>query len=197
MELDTGFVTLVVGLLGVIVLTALIGVIVWMRRSVNVRIPAGALPRLQIALAPDDREAVVSQLREAAVARGEAQAVPVSLPERLRLGRVLWVDDDPDTSLSETIALHTLGTAVVKATHAEAALAYLSADRYTAVVFGIVPDSDLDAIAAFVEHVRVRQPGILILGYAAPGVVTDAAEFTLVRDPGELVAAVLAPLTVT
>ena len=112
-------------------------------------------------------------------------------------GRVLWVDDDPDTSMSETIALQKLGTTVTKTNHADAALAYLSADTYTALVFGIVPDSDLDAIEAFVSRARTSQPGIVTLGYAAPGVVTDAGDFTLVRDPSELVAAVIAPLTVS
>lgn len=196
MEIDTGFVTLVLGFLGVIVLTALIGVILWIRRNATVRMPARRLATIEISFDPDEREAIATQLREAHAARGQGSGIAPKLPERVRLGRVLWVDGDPDTSMSETIALHKLGTGVVKATHADAALAYLSADRYTALVFGIAPDSDLAAIEAFVARARTSQPGILLLGYAAPGVVTDSADFTLVRDPSELVAAIIAPLTV-
>ena len=44
---------------------------------------------------------------------------------------------------------------------------------------------------------RASQPGIVTLGYAAPGVVPDAGDFTLVRDPSELVAAVISPLAVS
>ena len=198
MQIDTGFVTLVLGFVGVIVVMALVGVILWIRRTSTVRVPAQRLSTIEITLAPEDREAVATQLREAHTARGgQGLGVTPKLPERVHPGRVLWVDDDPDTSMSETIALQKLGTTVTKTNHADAALAYLSADTYTALVFGIVPDSDLDAIEAFVSRARTSQPGIVTLGYAAPGVVTDAGDFTLVRDPSELVAAVIAPLTVS
>ena len=66
MEIDTGFVTLVLGFLGVIVLTALIGVILWIRRNATVRMPAGRLATIEITLAPDEREAIATQLREGA-----------------------------------------------------------------------------------------------------------------------------------
>ncbi|MEO2131247.1 MAG: hypothetical protein ABGX78_08435 [Microbacterium sp.] len=198
MQIDTGFVTLVLGFVGVIIVMALVGVILWIRRTSTVRVPAQRLSTIEITLAPEDREAVATQLREAHTARGgQGLGVTPKLPERVHPGRVLWVDDDPDTSMSETIALQKLGTTVTKTNHADAALAYLSADTYTALVFGIVPDSDLDAIEAFVSRARTSQPGIVTLGYAAPGVVTDAGDFTLVRDPSELVAAVIAPLTVS
>ena len=197
MQIDTGFVTLVLGFVGVIVVMALVGVILWIRRTSTVRVPAQRLSTIEITLAPEDREAVATQLREAHTARGgQGLGVTPKLPERVHPGRVLWVDDDPDTSMSETIALQKLGTTVTKTNHADAALAYLSADTYTALVFGIVPDSDLAAIEAFVSRARTSQPGIVTLGYAAPGVVPDAADFTLVRDPSELVAAVIAPLTI-
>ena len=198
MQIDTGFVTLVLGFVGVIIVMALVGVILWIRRTSTVRVPTQRLSTIEITLAPEDREAVATQLREAHTARGgQGLGVTPKLPERVHPGRVLWVDDDPDTSMSETIALQKLGTTVTKTNHADAALAYLSADTYTALVFGIVPDSDLDAIEAFVSRARTSQPGIVTLGYAAPGVVTDAGDFTLVRDPSELVAAVIAPLTVS
>ena len=198
MQIDTGFVTLVLGFVGVIIVMALVGVILWIRRTSTVRVPTQRLSTIEITLAPEDREAVATQLREAHTARGgQGLRVTPKLPERVHPGRVLWVDDDPDTSMSETIALQKLGTTVTKTNHADAALAYLSADTYTALVFGIVPDSDLDAIEAFVSRARTSQPGIVTLGYAAPGVVTDAGDFTLVRDPSELVAAVIAPLTVS
>ncbi|RCL87169.1 MAG: hypothetical protein DBW62_06325 [Microbacterium sp.] len=197
MQIDTGFVTLVLGFVGVIIVMALVGVNLWIRRTSTVRVAAQRLSTIEITLAPEDREAVATQLREAHTARGgQGLGVTPKLPERVHPGRVLWVDDDPDTSMSETIALQKLGTTVTKTNHADAALAYLSADTYTALVFGIVPDSDLDAIEAFVSRARTSQPGIVTLGYAAPGVVTDAGDFTLVRDPSELVAAVIAPLTI-
>ena len=197
MQIDTGFVTLVLGFVGVIVIMALVGVILWIRRTSTVRVPAQRLSTIEIILAPEDREVVAAQLREAHAARGQGVGVAPKLPERVHPGRVLWIDDDPDTSMSETIALQKIGTAVLKTNHTDAALAYLSAGTYTALVFGIAPDSDLAAIEAFLSRARTSQPGIVTLGYAAPGVVPDAADFTLVRDPSELVAAVIAPLTVS
>ena len=157
MQIDTGFVTLVLGFVGVIVVMALVGVILWIRRTSTVRVPTQRLSTIEITLAPEDREAVATQLREAHAARGQGPGVTPKLPERVHPGRVLWVDDDPDTSMSETIALQKLGTTVTKTNHADAALAYLSADTYTALVFGVVPDSDLAAIEAFVSRARTSQ----------------------------------------
>lgn len=196
MTIDTGFITLIVGLLGVLVLTAIIGLVLWMRRTRRVRIAAGALSTVIVTLGPEERQVFASRMREAVAAHEGTPAPAPKLPDAIRLGRVLWVDDETDTSLTETLALQCLGIAVMKATHADAALAYLSADPYAALVFGISPDSDLDAIAAFVARVRAQQPGIEIFAYAPPGMPSGARDVTLVHEPGELVSAILMTLRV-
>lgn len=80
MQIDTGFVTLVLGFVGVIVIMALVGVILWIRRTSTVRVPTQRLPTIEITLAPDDREAVAAQLREAHAARGQGAGVTPKLP---------------------------------------------------------------------------------------------------------------------
>uniref|UniRef100_UPI0035C81FBF hypothetical protein n=1 Tax=Microbacterium schleiferi TaxID=69362 RepID=UPI0035C81FBF len=90
MQIDTGFVTLVLGFVGVIIVMALVGVILWIRRTSTVRVPAQRLSTIEITLAPEDREAVATQLCEAHTARGgQGLGVTPKLPERVHPGRVL------------------------------------------------------------------------------------------------------------
>lgn len=196
MEIDTGFVALLVGLLGVVLLMAIVGLILSMRRGKKKRIPAGELSTVILTLGGEEREAFTSRIREAVAAHGSTPAPAPKLPDAIRYGRVLWVDDETDTSLAETIALQSLSIPVMKATHADAALAYLSADRYDALVFGMSADSDLEAIQAFVARVRAQQPGIDILAYATPGLAPASSDITVVHEPGELITAILATLRV-
>ncbi|WP_344073480.1 hypothetical protein [Microbacterium sediminicola] len=197
MSSDMAFLALVIGLVGVIVATALIGLVVWGIRTARPRIALGRAATVRLVVGLDAREEVAIHLQEANAARGLGKAIVPQLPAMLRPGRVLWVDDDPDTTISETIVLNTLGIAVTKTIHAEAAMAYLSAQEYTAVVFSTSADSSAAALDDFAVHVRDRQSGVLVLAYGDPAQDFDAgtARYRLVREPAGLLSAIVAPLT--
>jgi CheY-like chemotaxis protein len=77
---------------------------------------------------PKDTAKADEAVGEAAKQRGAAPGAEpaVSPPRSAHLARVLWVDDNPDNNLYETVALERLGRVVTKATSTDAGMAYLS-----------------------------------------------------------------------
>lgn len=108
-----------------------------------------------------------------------------------RLGRVLWVDDDPDSHVPDVVALHRMGLTVTVANHWEAALAYLAAEKYLLVITDCVREGDTMSTADFIRTVRRHYPGVPTIAYDPGAVVTgpDAPELPhdqVVTTPGEL-----------
>lgn len=108
-----------------------------------------------------------------------------------RLGRVLWVDDDPDSHVPDVVALHRMGLTVTVARHCEAALAYLAAEKYLLVVTDCGHDGDVMTVADFIRTVRRNYPGVPTIAYAPGAVVTGPGAPELPHDqvvttPGEL-----------
>lgn len=195
MHIDAGFATLLVGLAGVVVAGALLGVILWMRRTARTRISTERLDELVIAIGSHTQESAASRVGDAAAARGQRRTA-LPLPRAIGFGRVLWVNNDPDSTMSETVAFESLGISVTKTMHADIALAYLSGLEYVAVIAEIVDASNPDAVGAFFEAVRDARPGIITLGYAAPESThpPQISGAPLIRDPADLVNAVVSAL---
>ena len=108
-----------------------------------------------------------------------------------RLGRVLWVDDDPDSHVPDVVALHRMGLTVTVARHGEAALAYLAAEKYLLVVTDCGRADDTLTAADFIRTVRRNYPGVPTIAYAPGSVVTgpgapDLPHDQVVTTPGEL-----------
>jgi CheY-like chemotaxis protein len=76
----------------------------------------------------EDTESANEAAREAAKRQGKPLDAGPSVPSHpaARIARVLWVDDNPDNNLYETVALERLGRFVTKATSTDAGLEYLS-----------------------------------------------------------------------
>ncbi|MEV8359996.1 hypothetical protein [Microbacterium sp. NPDC076895] len=108
-----------------------------------------------------------------------------------RLGRVLWVDDDPDSHVPDVVALHRMGLTVTVARHCEAALAYLAAEKYLLVVTDCGREGDAMTAADFIRTVRRNYPGVPTIAYAPGAIVTGPGAPELPHDqvvttPGEL-----------
>lgn len=108
-----------------------------------------------------------------------------------RLGRVLWVDDHPDSHVPDVVALHRMGLTVTVATHCDAALAYLGAEKYLLVITDCVREGDRMSTAEFVHTVRRMYPGLPTVAYDPGAVVTgpNAPELPhdeVVTDAGAL-----------
>ncbi|MEV8359991.1 hypothetical protein [Microbacterium sp. NPDC076895] len=196
MEIDPGLAILIVAVTGVVVvLGLLVAVIVWIRRSPGTTISAGHLGELIIMIDSQTQENTASHVVEASTARRQRRTA-LPLPSSVRFGRVLWIDDNPDGSVRESMALETLGISVTKTMHPDIALSYLSGLDYVAVIAGVREDSNPEAVGAFFEAVRKIRPAIISLGYLAAGssFPPQIAGVTIVGDPADLVSAVVTEL---
>ncbi|GAA1707399.1 hypothetical protein GCM10009808_26730 [Microbacterium sediminicola] len=82
-----------------------------------------------------------------------------------RLGRVLWVDENPDAHVADLVALHKVGLTVTVANHYDAALEYLAAEAYVLVVTAWRGGPEGMTAAEFVQTVQQRHRGIPTIAY--------------------------------
>mgnify|MGYP001806170962 CR=1 FL=1 len=157
--------------------------------------PAPAAPAYAPVPPPVPAPAATAPVDAAAPAAGYKQtyATPsrTSSTSVFRLGRVLWVDDDPDSHVPDVVALHRMGLTVTVARHCEAALAYLAAEKYLLVVTDCGREGDSMTAADFIRTVRRNYPGVPTIAYAPGAVVTGPGAPELPHDqvvttPGEL-----------
>lgn len=113
-----------------------------------------------------------------------------------RLGRVLWVDDNPDWSVYETIALETLGMFVTKATTSKGGAAYLSGLDFDVVISDLGRnDEGPEAGLTFTRLVHQSHPGLPVIIYTVNAERhrsrgLEAGAFAVVDTPAALLAAV-------
>ena len=131
--------------------------------------------------------------QQAAGVPQQPHVAPPRAPQKsvFRLGRVLWVDDDPDSHVPDVVALHRMGLTVTVARHCEAALAYLAAEKYLLVVTDCGREGDVMTTADFIRAVRRNYPGVPTIAYAPGTIVTGPGAPELPHDqvvttPGEL-----------
>ena len=146
------------------------------------------LPSAIIRTGPEIRTRVTEHLADAANGRRQRKAA-TSLPGRMRFGRVLWLDHDPDRFVHETLAMETLGVPVTKATRSAVALEYLGREEYAVFIGGIEEQDDGELVGAFLDQVRARCPGSVTIGYAAPTIQTRVhiPGMVVVDDPVDLI----------
>ncbi|MBM2622028.1 hypothetical protein JIG36_41650 [Actinoplanes sp. LDG1-06] len=87
---------------------------------------------------PRDTASAIKAVQRAARKRGEPEPPVAGLAprEHTTLARVLWLDDEPDNNLYETVALEQLGRFVTKTTTVDAALHYLGELDFELVITG-------------------------------------------------------------
>ncbi|MGH8909058.1 MAG: response regulator [Egibacteraceae bacterium] len=147
------------------------------------------------------REAAKESIRQAAEQRGEND---VSNAERkidetatVRLARLLWVDDNPDNNLYETVALEQLGLLVTKAASTDAGLFYLSRLPYSLAITDLGRDEGPEAGLDFIRQAMTAYPHLPVIVYTMNAEATQAkligeGASAVVDQPGDLVSAVLA-----
>ncbi len=187
MTIDTGLLAAILGSVAATLLIVVVALTLRMR-TVSPRTTAERMGAVVISIDSGTRERVAMHIADASLARGQRKSA-TTLPDRIRYGRVLWIDNDPDFSASETLALEALGVSVTKTMHADIAMKYLSDQAYSVLVAGLVEDSRPAAIASFLEHVRTVQPGIVTVGYASPGLSSpiSVGGLSTVRDPADVI----------
>lgn len=127
--MNTTIAVLIFGLVVVAVVTLLLWRSQTRGGSGQASFSFGELFKATVKLEPQNAARAEEALRLAAKQRGEPPDRSHSVrtdQAAIRLARVLWVDDQPDNNLYETVALENLGRFVTKATSTEAGLFYLS-----------------------------------------------------------------------
>lgn len=152
---------------------------------------------------PSQKAKVVDAVSKAAVKRRERSPVPsgplrtdLQSLDRVRLRRLLWVDDNPDNNLYECVALLESGFVIATATTNRAAHRYLDETAFDLVITDIGRDARIDDGAALVREISAAHPGLPVIVYTGDAAIAQddmtALGATAVLDEAEaLIATVL------
>lgn len=194
--MDTNLVVLIVGLVVVVGVVLLLFQVQSRGGRGEATISVGQLftANVKLEAEPADRAKASEAIRAAAEERGET-AEQVTVPDdsgSSAFARILWVDDNPDNNIFETVALESLGRFVTQATSTRAGLTYLSQLPYALAITDLGRHGDAKAGIDFIR--RAREDGytlpIIVYTMNAQRVndeVTAAGAAAVVDLPDELV----------
>lgn len=152
---------------------------------------------------PAQKTKVADAVSKAAEARGESGReaarqirTDVESLSRLRLRRLLWVDDHPDNNVYECVALMEAGYLIATATSNDAARLYLDEAAFDLVITDLGRGRSRDDGAALVHEINVKRPNLPVVVYTADAAKVrgelKAAGASAVEDkPAALIGAVL------
>jgi CheY-like chemotaxis protein len=193
----------------VLALVLIVGILALLFLALRVRIPAkvgltvGKFISVKVELSADEKNKAVGAAEKAAKARGQsgpeaAEQVRsrVSSLEKVRLTRVLWVDDHPDNNTYESLALLNLGFVITTATSNQAARYCLSESQFDLVITDLGRDSTEDDGTRLIHELHAERPGLPVVVYTGWAGKHRAdlvqAGATAVEDtPAALISAVL------
>jgi CheY-like chemotaxis protein len=196
----TGTQTLIVAL----VLIAVVFVLLF--RALSLRVPAKAKLSLgqflgaELEFGAADKERAKESVRNATAQRGRGDARTaeerIDQTQTARVARVLWVDDNPDYNLFETVALEELGMFVTKANSTEAGEFYLRRLKFALVITDLRRGNNPDAGMELLETVKKINKDIPVIVYTLNAdhqraQLVDAGAQAVVDTPSELIAAAL------
>ncbi|XRQ13843.1 hypothetical protein ACN3XK_24045 [Actinomadura welshii] len=198
----SGIQQFIVACLVIALLAATIAVIVRRGLGGRVSLSLASIFDVQIEIDAADADAAKSAAEAAAKARGGEPTEDVGREidglRNVRLARVLWVDDNPDGNLYETVALEELGLFITKATSTEAATAYLGSTlTFSMIISDIARDGDPNAGSELLASVAEEGGNTPVIFYTFGNEsrhreLLDAGAVAVVQTPGDLVEAVLA-----
>lgn len=168
-------------------------------RTTTTKVNVGELFRIEIQIGSEERAAAADALRRAAERRGDDTSTVAGEIDRMavtHLARILWVDDNPDDNLYETIALERLGLFVTKATSSEGAEIYLQQLPIALIVTDLTRGLDRNAGKNLIVGVRSKHPDVPVIVYttgadAKRDDLLLAGAAAVLDAPADLVAAVL------
>lgn len=152
--------TTVAALLFGIAVLIVVAILLWRAGNrgtgAKVSLSFGQLFEAQITLDQKNASSAETAVRRAAEERGETVAVnPVPAPDTsTRLARLLWVDDNPDNNLYETVAFEQLGRFVTKTTSTVAAMRYLDELPFSLIITDVGRGNDPHAGEDLIRRVR-------------------------------------------
>lgn len=191
---------LILGLAAIIAVLLAVLVAVLMGRKATATLDVAQIVHARVVVGAAERAAASEAVRTASEQKGgtarDAGTQVIEQTTVTRLARVLWVDDNPDYNLYETVALERLGLFVTKATSTAAGEFYLNALSISLVVTDLRRGGDPNAGRELLAKVRASRPELPVIIYTtgADAKRDDllAAGAADVADlPGDLVAAVL------
>ncbi|WP_146108327.1 response regulator [Actinokineospora auranticolor] len=144
---------------------------------------------LKVNLTAAEAARATTAVEAAASERGTEPERREIAPRAQTPARVLWVDDNPDNNVHETIALERLGRFVVKATNSRAALDYLKELDIALVITDLHRGDDSDAGRDLAARLAGRLPVVVYTGDAGTAGVVPGAS-AVVDQPWDLVDAV-------
>jgi CheY-like chemotaxis protein len=191
----------------IVVLVVVVGVFLLLLRALSLRTPGkaklsfGEIFTAEIELGTADLDKAKATVRTAIEQRGAGDVrnadAQIDQVRTMRIARVLWVDDNPDYNLLETIALEELGLFVTKATSTEAGEFYLRRLEFALVITDLSRGADRDAGLELLKKVEHAQRDIPVIVYTLRAEekrtwLTDAGARAVVDTPSDLIAAVQA-----
>lgn len=129
----------------------------------------GDLFKAEVKLDAANRQSADDAIQQAAREHDQPAPPPIeaSTPPLTRLTRVLWVDDNPDNNLYETIALERLGRLVTKATSTDAAERYLRALDFDLIITDLGRGGDPHAGRDLIRRIRAGGRRLPVIVYTA------------------------------
>lgn len=191
----TGLQTLILA----IVLLVLVCSLLFLRGG-KAKISMAQLVDLEIEVGETNRNEAKKAVVQAAEQRGDREVQPViqeiDRTKRARVARVLWVDDNPDYNLYETLALEQLGLLVTKATSTEAGMSYFNNLNFSLVVTDAQRGPDAEAGMTLLKELQRVNPEIPVIVYTMGAAdkreqLVNAGARAVVDTPSELIHVVL------
>jgi CheY-like chemotaxis protein len=191
----------------IVVLVIVIAVFLLLLRALSLRAPGkaklsfGEIFTAEIELGTADIDKAKATVKKAIEQRGAGDVrnaeTQIDRARTTRIARVLWVDDNPDYNLLETIALEELGLFVTKATSTEAGEFYLRRLNFALVITDLSRGADRDAGLELLKKVENVQKDIPVIVYTLHAEdkrawLTDAGVRAVVDTPSDLIEAVQA-----
>ena len=193
--MDTNVVILIIGLAVVLLIAILLFRAQRHGSSVEATFTLAELfsAKVKVGPTPTDTAEANKALREAEKQRGAAPdaEAAVSPPRAAHLARVLWVDDNPDNNLYETVALERLGRVVTKATSTKAGLRYLSELDFALVITDLGRRDDAKGGITLIKRMQQLSSTLPVVVYTFNAdqhrdEVMDAGAKAVVDTPGQL-----------
>ena len=193
-------VELVLGLVAIIGILVVVVLAVRKGSPTKAKITVGEIFHAEVEVGTAERAAAIEAVRKAAEQKGGTDATPgaqaIDRTTVARLARVLWVDDNPDYNLYETVALERLGLFVTKATSTEAGEFFLREVPISIVVTDVVRGKDQEAGKTLLAMVKSSHPELPVIFYTTGAEMKRAAlvaagAAAVVDVPGDLIAAVV------
>lgn len=160
----------------------------------NAKFSVGSVFKAEISIPPQTEAEVRHAVAQAANhKRLKSPKAPSRPAKGWHLGRILWVDDNPDWSVYETIALETLGLFVTKTTSTNSAQVYLKEMAFDLVISDMGRDGEgPEAGLRLTRYIRQNHPSLPVIIYTADArrhlsSGMEAGAFSVVDTPWELV----------